>query len=143
MGGPSVRAGADLFEAAGIPTADTPDEAIQALMHLIHYTRGQRMLYETPRELPLSFPAERHQLRDKLLPLLHHGEHILSESDAKRFLSAYGIAISLATTMIFLLMIQLTRAIGGKGVIPPDYAAWIPGAIFGLMGIVLLIRVRT
>jgi acetyltransferase len=94
MGGPSVRAGADLFEAAGIPTADTPDEAIQALMHLIHYTRGQRMLYETPRELPLSFPAERHQLRDKLLPLLHHGEHILSESDAKRFLSAYGIAIS-------------------------------------------------
>ena len=29
--------------------------------------------------------------------------------------------------MIFLLMIQLTRAIGGKGVIPPDFAAWIPG----------------
>ena len=56
---------------------------------------------------------------------------------------AYGIAVSLATTMIFLLMIQLTRAIGGKGVIPPDLAAWIPGAIFALMGIVLLARVRT
>jgi lipopolysaccharide export system permease protein len=57
--------------------------------------------------------------------------------------SAYGIAVSLATTMIFLLMIQLTRAIGSKGVIPPDYAAWIPGAIFGFMGLVLLARVRT
>lgn len=56
---------------------------------------------------------------------------------------AYGIAVSLATTMIFLLMIQLTRAIGGKGVIPPDYAAWVPGAIFGLVGLVLLARVRT
>jgi Predicted permeases len=56
---------------------------------------------------------------------------------------AYGIAISLATTMIFLLMIQLTRAIGGKGVIPPDFAAWIPGAIFGLIGLILLARVRT
>jgi lipopolysaccharide export system permease protein len=56
---------------------------------------------------------------------------------------AYGVAVSLATTMIFLLMIQLTRAIGGKGVIPPDYAAWIPGAIFGLIGLVLLVRVRT
>jgi lipopolysaccharide export system permease protein len=56
---------------------------------------------------------------------------------------AYGIAVSLATTMIFLLMIQLTRAIGGKGVIPPDYAAWIPGAIFGFVGLVLLARVRT
>jgi lipopolysaccharide export system permease protein len=57
--------------------------------------------------------------------------------------SAYGIAISLATTMIFLLMIQLTRAIGGKGVIPPDLAAWIPGAMFGAIGLVLLARVRT
>jgi lipopolysaccharide export system permease protein len=57
--------------------------------------------------------------------------------------SAYGIAVSLATTVMFLLMIQLTRAIGGKGVIPPDYAAWIPGAIFGTIGLVLLARVRT
>jgi lipopolysaccharide export system permease protein len=57
--------------------------------------------------------------------------------------SAYGIAVSLATTMIFLLMIQLTRAIGSKGVIPPDYAAWVPGAIFAAMGLVLLARVRT
>lgn len=57
--------------------------------------------------------------------------------------SAYGIAISLATTMIFLLMIQLTRAIGGKGVIAPDYAAWLPGVLFGMMGLVLLARVRT
>ena len=57
--------------------------------------------------------------------------------------SAYGIAASLATTMIFLLMIQLTRAIGGKALIPPDLAAWIPGAVFGLIGLVLLARVRT
>ena len=57
--------------------------------------------------------------------------------------SAYGIAVSLATTMIFLLMIQLTRAVGAKAVIPPDFAAWVPGAIFGLIGLVLLARVRT
>ena len=57
--------------------------------------------------------------------------------------SAYGIAVSLATTVIFLLMIQLTRAIGGKGVISPDFAAWIPGVLFGCIGLVLLARVRT
>jgi lipopolysaccharide export system permease protein len=57
--------------------------------------------------------------------------------------SAYGIAVSLATTMIFLLMIQLTKAIGLKGVLPPDLAAWIPSAIFGALGLVLLARVRT
>jgi lipopolysaccharide export system permease protein len=64
-------------------------------------------------------------------------------TSTKRGGSAYGIAVSLATTMIFLLMIQLTRAIGGKGVIPPDLAAWVPGAIVGVLGIVLLARVRT
>jgi lipopolysaccharide export system permease protein len=57
--------------------------------------------------------------------------------------SAYGIAVSLATTMIFLLMIQLTRAIGGKGLITPDLAAWIPGAAFGVIGLILMMRVRT
>jgi acetyltransferase len=94
MGGPLVREGADLFEAAGIPTAATPDDAINALMHLIRYTRSQRMLYETPREIPLSFAADRQQLRDSLVPLLHGGRRILSESDAKKFLAAYGIDIS-------------------------------------------------
>lgn len=57
--------------------------------------------------------------------------------------SAYGIAVSLATTMIFLLMIQLTKAVGSKGVIPPDFAAWVPGILFGILGFVLLARVRT
>ncbi|MEO6879260.1 MAG: LptF/LptG family permease, partial [Gemmatimonadaceae bacterium] len=57
--------------------------------------------------------------------------------------SAYGIAVSLATTMIFLLMIQLTKAVGSKGVIPPDLAAWVPGALFGVLGFILLARVRT
>ena len=57
--------------------------------------------------------------------------------------SAYGIAVSLATTMIFLLMIQLTKAVGSKAVISPDLAAWVPGALFGVFGLVLLARVRT
>ncbi|HKO16911.1 MAG TPA: LptF/LptG family permease [Gemmatimonadaceae bacterium] len=57
--------------------------------------------------------------------------------------AAYGIGISLATTMIFLMMIQLTKAIGGKGLIPPDLAAWVPSAIFGTIGLVLMARVRT
>jgi lipopolysaccharide export system permease protein len=64
-------------------------------------------------------------------------------TSTKRGGSAYGVGVSLATTMIFLLMIQLTRAIGGKGVIPPDLAAWIPGAVFALLGLILLARVRT
>jgi lipopolysaccharide export system permease protein len=57
--------------------------------------------------------------------------------------TAYGIGISLATTVVFLMLIQLTKAIGGKGLIPPDLAAWVPSVIFGTIGLVLMARVRT
>ena len=57
--------------------------------------------------------------------------------------AAYGVGISLAVTVVFLMLVQLTKAIGGKGLLPPDLAAWIPSAIFGALGIVLLSRVRT
>jgi lipopolysaccharide export system permease protein len=57
--------------------------------------------------------------------------------------AAYGIAISLATTVLFLMMIQLTKAVGAKGLIPPYLAAWVPNAIFTIAGIYLLTRVRT
>jgi lipopolysaccharide export system permease protein len=57
--------------------------------------------------------------------------------------AAYGIGISLATTVIFLMLIQLTKAVGGKGLIPPEVAAWMPNAVFALIGAVMLARVRT
>jgi lipopolysaccharide export system permease protein len=57
--------------------------------------------------------------------------------------TAYGIGVSLATTIVFLLMIQLTKAVGGKALIDPDVAAWLPNAVFAVMGLVLLVRVRT
>ena len=57
--------------------------------------------------------------------------------------AAYGIGISLATTVIFLMLIQLTKAVGGKGLIPPEVAAWMPNAVFALIGSVMLARVRT
>jgi lipopolysaccharide export system permease protein len=57
--------------------------------------------------------------------------------------AAYGIAVSLATTVLFLVLIQLTKAIGGKGLMPPDYAAWMPNALVGAFALILLARVRT
>jgi lipopolysaccharide export system permease protein len=57
--------------------------------------------------------------------------------------AAYGIGISLATTIVFLMMIQLTKAIGGKGIINPDLAAWVPNMVFAVVGVFLLARVRT
>jgi lipopolysaccharide export system permease protein len=57
--------------------------------------------------------------------------------------AAYGVGVSLATTVIFLMLIQLTKAIGGKGLLPPELAAWLPSILFGIIGLALFSRVRT
>ncbi|MGQ0766504.1 MAG: LptF/LptG family permease [Gemmatimonadota bacterium] len=57
--------------------------------------------------------------------------------------TAFGIGLSLGTTVIFLILIQLTKAVGGKGIFSPEMAAWVPNVVFGLVGLVALARVRT
>jgi lipopolysaccharide export system permease protein len=57
--------------------------------------------------------------------------------------AAYGIGLALGTTVTFLILIQLTKAVGGKGVLSPEMAAWVPNAVFGVVGLIMLLRVRT
>lgn len=57
--------------------------------------------------------------------------------------TAYGIGLSLAITVTFLMLIQLTKPLGGKNIIWPDVAAWLPNVLFAIGGLVLLARVRT
>ncbi len=57
--------------------------------------------------------------------------------------AAFGVAVSLATTVLFLVLIQLTKAIGGKGLVDPELAAWLPNLMVGILALGLLARVRT
>ena len=44
--------------------------------------------------------------------------------------AAVGIAISLGTTVLFLLLTQIMKAVGAGGVIDPIVAAWMPNIVF-------------
>ncbi len=57
--------------------------------------------------------------------------------------AAFGIGIALATTVLFLMLVQLTKAVGKQGMISPEIAAWIPSLVFGMAGLWLMSRVRT
>ncbi len=57
--------------------------------------------------------------------------------------TAWGVAVSLATTFVFLLLVQLTRAIGSGGVLPPVVAAWLPNLLFGGAAVWMLRKART
>jgi len=56
---------------------------------------------------------------------------------------AYGVAVSLATTIVFLTLVQIMRAVGAGGVVPPLLAAWIPNSLFGAAGAALFAKART
>jgi lipopolysaccharide export system permease protein len=57
--------------------------------------------------------------------------------------AAVGIAFSLGTTVVFLLITQITKAVGAGGVINPTVAAWFPNVVFLFAALVLLAKVRT
>lgn len=57
--------------------------------------------------------------------------------------AAWGIAISLGTTVLYLLLINLSKAVGSTGLIDPTLSAWVPNLFFGAIGVWLLARVRT
>lgn len=62
---------------------------------------------------------------------------------APRGSGAVGVGLSLAVTVVFLTLIQLSEAIGAGGVLPPVLAAWVPNMLFGAVGAWMLARART
>lgn len=57
--------------------------------------------------------------------------------------TAYGVAVSLATTIVFLMLIQIAKAVGAGGALDPTLAAWLPNGLFGIAGLTLFLRART
>lgn len=57
--------------------------------------------------------------------------------------TSYGIGISLAIAVTFLMLVQLTKAMGKGAILPPDIVGWLPDVLFGAIALVLLARVQT
>ncbi len=92
LGGASMRAGMTVFNNAGIAAYGTPEQAILAFMTLTHYSENLELLYETPKEIPVSFSYDRDELRKKYLLEIFPKAKILNEDDSKHLINDYGIA---------------------------------------------------
>lgn len=91
LGGKAMRDGIQIFNKSGISSYPTPEQAIRAFMTLSDYSKNQEMLYETPRELPVSFQYDRLELRKKYLSEVFPKAKILNEDDSKMLVNDYGI----------------------------------------------------
>jgi lipopolysaccharide export system permease protein len=93
-------------------------------------SRGMRLEQAQKISLPLA-----------ILVIVLFGAPLATSS--KRGGAAYGIGVSLAVTMIYLLLFRVGKAVGESGGLDPIAAAWLPNAIFFSAGLLLLWRVRT
>ena len=64
-------------------------------------------------------------------------------TSSKRGGAAFGIGLSLATVLVFMMLLRVAGALGEAGAVSPLAAAWIPNVAFAAAGIALMVRVRT
>ncbi len=91
LGGQSMKDGIQVFLKKGISVYQTPEDAIRAFMTLAHYSRNLDILFETPRDIPVSFELDRKKVRKDFAGKYFNKESILSEDVSKILIDAYGI----------------------------------------------------
>ena len=80
-----------LFADRGVPSFETPDEAVKAFMQLVEYRRNQDLLLQTPPATPPLPAAEGGQARSIVEKARSAGRLLLTEPEAKAVLAAYAI----------------------------------------------------
>ncbi|SME94798.1 acetyltransferase [Tistlia consotensis] len=91
LGDPAAQASRRLFAANRLPTYDTPERAIRAVMHLVRYRRGQEELLETVPSIPEGHQPDTQGAREILRRAQDEQRTWLTEPEAKRILECYGI----------------------------------------------------
>lgn len=92
MGGSLVREGTELLQAAHIPAYGTPEQAIEAFLHLAahsKYARDEASRVESAGSPPTTTTSERQAAAERLVG---DRQGALGEADSKALLSLYGVA---------------------------------------------------
>jgi acetyltransferase len=93
MGGTEASEGESILNAAGIPTFPFPDTAARAFMYMWKYSYNLRGLYETPSQADAEHGQGRAVASALLQSVRQSGRLILTETESKQLLAAYGIPV--------------------------------------------------
>ena len=115
-----------------------PDEMTYAevdrLARIIQRSGGDAQELLVRREQKISLPVA-------TLVIVLFGAPLATSN--KRGGAAYGIGISLATVILYLMLFRISAALGEAGAIAPLAAAWVPNLVFLGLALLFLVRVRT
>jgi acetyltransferase len=93
LGEATAGAARQRFAAAGVPTYETPDDAVRAFMQLDQYRRNQALLMETPPAGPEIDGDGRARARALVETTLAAGRTVMTAPEAKALLAAYGVPV--------------------------------------------------
>jgi len=94
VGGEYVQKGREILLSKKIPAYETPEDAVKTYLYMYKYYKNLALLYETPTELPLKEAPPKNHLKAFIKRVVKEGRAILSEEEAKDFLSDYGMPIT-------------------------------------------------
>jgi lipopolysaccharide export system permease protein len=124
---------AELLEVPPEPDEMTYSE-INHLAAIIQRTGGNARRLLVKREQKISIPVT-------TLVIILFGAPLATSH--KRGGAAFGIGLSLATVLVFMMLLRISGALGEAGALSPLAAAWLPNIIFTVAGLFFMARVRT
>lgn len=102
MGAAFAEGARRVFAQNGIPTYETPEDALRAYFYMDRYRKNLELIYETPADLPVELAPPTHHLKAVIRRALKEGRTLLTEEESKSFLSNYGIPANTTHTAVSL-----------------------------------------
>ncbi len=93
LGSEAAQKARAVFAEAGVPTYETPEQAIRAFLYMVEFQKNQEMLIQTPDSLPTDFFPDTTSAREVCARALAEGRANLTPAEAKDVLTAYGIPV--------------------------------------------------
>jgi acetyltransferase len=93
LGGDSVTQAREIASNAGMPTFDTPEDAVAGFLQIVHYRQNQNVLMQVPPSVSSIAASERGMARALVREALAAGRYLLSDPETKAILRAYGMAL--------------------------------------------------
>jgi acetyltransferase len=93
LGGNALGEARRAWSMAGLPTFDTPEEAVHGFLQMAQYRRNQQLMLQVPPSRPPGAPTDRSAARAAVLGAIAQGREMLSEPEVKALLKAYAIPI--------------------------------------------------
>jgi len=93
LGGDAVVTARKLFDAADVPSFESPEDAVNAFLRLVQYQRNQHLLQQMPTSRAAKSEPDIDTARNRIDTAIKSGQEMMGEVEAKELLAAYGIPV--------------------------------------------------